>query len=75
MLYKICDTVAVTGEERLHLIYPLTPPQLYFTWSPLHPRFRKQALNLASICTPRQFIQIQIVPDCFAIWLGKMDLG
>ena len=26
---KNCDTVAVTGEVCLHLIYPLTPPQLY----------------------------------------------
>ena len=28
---KNCDTVAVTGKEYLHLIYPFTPPKLYFT--------------------------------------------
>ena len=31
-IWKNCDTVTVTGEEVLHLIYPLTPQQLYFTF-------------------------------------------
>ena len=30
--FKNCDTVTVAGEECLHLIYPLTSPQLYFTF-------------------------------------------
>ena len=30
--HKSCDMVAVTGEECLQLIYPFTPPQLYFTF-------------------------------------------
>ena len=32
--YRIqnCDTVLVTGKECLHLIYPFTPQQFYFTF-------------------------------------------
>ena len=31
-IIKNYDTVAVTGEEYLHLIYPLTPSMIYLTF-------------------------------------------